>query len=159
MQFLEKDLEDIIFESSKEKLKEKGLNIKGKLLRQVRIGNFGIADLISFKKETSVYPEATYHHINITVYELKQNELNTNALAQASRYITGIKEYFKHRNFFTECVVEYNIVLIGSKIDKDSDFVYLCNYINNLDVYTYSYDLDGITFKVYGSWYLNNNGF
>ena len=45
MTFLEKDLEQIIFETPKEKLQEKGLVIKGKLLRQIKIGNYGIADL------------------------------------------------------------------------------------------------------------------
>ncbi len=44
MKFLEKDLEQIIFESGMDSLNERGLYIRGKRLRQVRIGNYGIAD-------------------------------------------------------------------------------------------------------------------
>lgn len=45
--FLEKTLEDIIFETSNDDLKERGLWICGNKKRQVKIGNYGIADLIT----------------------------------------------------------------------------------------------------------------
>ena len=47
MSFLEKDLEDIIFETDNDLLFEHGLFIDGQKKRQVRIGNYGIADLIT----------------------------------------------------------------------------------------------------------------
>ena len=47
MRFLEKDLEQIIHESGMDQLNERGLPIDGKMFRQMRIGNYGIADLIT----------------------------------------------------------------------------------------------------------------
>jgi hypothetical protein len=52
MKFLEKDLEEIIFNSCKIKLCNRGLTLPEKIKRQVRIGNYGVADLIGFEKES-----------------------------------------------------------------------------------------------------------
>jgi hypothetical protein len=51
MDFLEKDLEDIIFDSPNEELRKRGLNIWGKKKRQLNIGNYGRADIITYDKE------------------------------------------------------------------------------------------------------------
>ena len=50
MKFLENDLEEIIYTSGRDVLEQRGLTINGKLLRQVKIGNYGIADLIEFQR-------------------------------------------------------------------------------------------------------------
>jgi hypothetical protein len=50
MNFLEKNLEDIIFETHENKLRDRGLEISGKKLRQLRIGNYGIADMITYTR-------------------------------------------------------------------------------------------------------------
>ena len=58
MDFLEKDLEDIIWNAQstregREKLKSRGLNIQGKVFRQPNLGEYGIPDLVSivYKKK------------------------------------------------------------------------------------------------------------
>ncbi len=40
MKFLEKDLEQIIYSADKELLAQRGLEINGTLIRQLRIGNY-----------------------------------------------------------------------------------------------------------------------
>lgn len=50
MNFLEKNLEDIIYETNNKYLRERGLFINGIKKRQLRIGNYGIADIVTFKK-------------------------------------------------------------------------------------------------------------
>ena len=52
MNFLEKDLEEIIYNTDKEMLTERGLPYHPfeTFKRQLKIGNYGIADLVSFKK-------------------------------------------------------------------------------------------------------------
>ena len=40
MDFLEKDLEDIIYNASNEQLDKRGLRVRGKRFRQLRIGNY-----------------------------------------------------------------------------------------------------------------------
>ena len=163
MTFLEKDLEQIIFETPKEKLQEKGLVIKGKLLRQIKIGNYGIADLISFERNTSIDKDIEYfwQSIRITVYELKQQKINLNAMAQAARYISGIQKYFETKNKLSNISfdIDYNIVLIGKDIEMNGDFVYLSDFINNVRLTTYSYDVDGIRFENNSGYFLRDTGF
>lgn len=52
MDFLEKDLEDIIWNASqtdigREELKKRGLEIHGKMYRQVNLGDYGRCDLLT----------------------------------------------------------------------------------------------------------------
>jgi len=71
--------------------------------------------------------------------------------------ITLLEDYLNNRLFGVE--FRFKIVLIGKEVDK-SDFVYSLNHINNLSVYLYNYDFDGVSFKNAGkSWGLTNNGF
>ena len=91
MKFLEKNLEDIIWEASNEKLQERGLNISGKKLRQLRIGNYGIADLVTFDRD---YYHTEYLHpfLNITVYELKKNVEPPRQIEQYIKFFCGNTE-------------------------------------------------------------------
>ncbi len=115
MKFLERDLEDIICNATDEQLNNLGLPIGGKRYRQLKIGNYGIADLITVSRSN--------HVIEITVYELKKGPISYNALGQAARYKKGIEEYLsKYRNI--DRVILVNMVLIGDEIDTDSNFVF-----------------------------------
>jgi len=162
MIFLEKDLEQIIFETDNELLQDKELYISGKKLRQLRIGNYGIADLVTFEK-SGYYPKCEngggfyVENIKITIYELKQNKINLSSFMQAIRYAKGIKRYLENRNFYHN--YELYICLIGKEIDLNADFVYLSDIINNLSLITYSYDFDGISFKNHYNYKLTNEGF
>lgn len=142
MKFLEKDLETIIFEADGESLSERGLPIYGNKLRQVYIGGYGIADIITYYREgTDIY---------ITVYELKKGIINCDTMIQSLRYVKGINRYFEERgvsfNYHIKCI------LVGDSVDS-SDWVYMANSAYNLDgrplfsLYTYDYGFDGITFK------------
>lgn len=154
MNFLEKDLEEIIFETGGEKIRERGLCIKGFSFRQLKIGNYGIADIVTFERDYSEPMLA-----KITVFELKKNEIGVSAFLQALRYVRGIDSYLKHRgvkfNYYFE------ISLCGRDIEQADDYVYLCDFINTdgkskrgltyLSNYIYSYGVDGIKFtRTYG---------
>lgn len=71
MQFLEKDLENIIWETNNKKLQEKGLLIEGKKFRQLRIGNYGICDILTVQRENYYLG---FSYLNITIYELKKEK-------------------------------------------------------------------------------------
>lgn len=142
MKFLEKDLEDIIWEAQKTKngrkdLDERGLFIGGKIFRQFNLFEYGICDLLEVIK----YPGK---HLLINIYELKNKEINAKSLIQACRYKKGIAEYCKIH--FPKYYISYGFKLIGSSIDLASDFVHLYNIIENCEIYTYSYSLNGIKF-------------
>ena len=159
MNFLEKDLESIIYESfanlkDRQQLVNRGLyhiEDAGYMARQVRIGNYGIADLITMRRDESI--------IQIYVYELKKNVVNIDALIQCSRYARGIRSYLTKR--FPTCKIFVDCVLIGARIDESSDWVYLFNEsLKNVSVYTYKYELNGLKFKAINMNYsLINEGF
>lgn len=156
MKFLEKNLEDIVFETKNELLRQRGLPIYGKKLRQVKIGNYGVADLITLSRVPEDYK------LIITVYELKKDVIGASAFFQAIRYCRGIQDYYEYFKY-EDYSIELNIVLIGSDIDKSSDFIYLPDVINSSDFYvhflTYNYKFDGIYFDEHSGYVLKNKGF
>lgn len=167
MKFLEKDLEDIIWESDRTKLSERGLTIKGKLKRQLRIGDYGIADLVSFEKQTAIYGN---RYLKITVYELKKDKIGISAFLQAINYVRGIKSYIKMRN--KNIQVSFNIVLVGKEVDASGSFCFISNlirennetikydgFLDNVDFYTYKYSIDGLKFTPENNYDLSKNGF
>ena len=98
MNFLEKDLEQIIYEADKELLAEKGLRVNGKLLRQVRIGNYGIADLVSIRRP---YQDTFFGYQEkglITIYELKKENISVSAFLQAIGYARGIMRWMEQHS-------------------------------------------------------------
>ena len=172
--FLEKDLEDIIFESDRDKLSKRGLHICGKMYRQVRIGNYGVADLISVNKipthaVTGVRAEFA-SNLDITIYELKMDRIDIDAFLQAVKYAKGISRYFeKHRK---NLKAQFRIVLIGSEISKDERFQCVADMftpdcmngcaspaIHSVSFYKYEYDFNGIYFKYKKLFSLMDEGF
>lgn len=177
MDFLEKDLEQIIYDAYKtnpKKLKKHGLKINGVLKRQLKIGNYGIADLISIHKEyyTEEYPDffldkdineyavskfKELPKLVFTVYELKKDKIGISAYLQAIRYVKGLQEFFSKRrpnNF-----IEYKIVLIGNKIDDSGSFCFIPSFDRNTEFYIYKYEFNGISFKNQNGYQLINPGF
>ena len=149
MDFKEMTLEDIIWDNSqspegRELLEERGLLIKGNLFRQLDLGSYGRADLISFSYEDN------FPRIVVTIYELKKGKIGIDALLQAYRYLTALKRH----GIENEWVVFYKIVLIGDSIDTKSGFTLLYNELENVTIYTYSYSITGIVFiKQDKGWY------
>jgi hypothetical protein len=159
MEFLEKNLEDIIFKTSSYDLRKRGLYVSGKRFRQLRIGDYGIADMVTIDKEYLNYPDSAYSVINITVFEFKKNLINTDTLLQASRYVKGIQRYFyKHEKFINK-EINFKIVLVGKTIAKGADFTFLSDFVDNLEVFTYDYNFDGIKFESHSGWFLTQEGF
>jgi len=165
MKFLEKDLEEIIFNADNELLRQRGLYLTEKLKRQVRIGNYGIADLIGFKRPLFDITNG-FRMLNdqgrIQIIELKNDKVNVSAFLQAVNYLRGIKNYLNKRNFKTHNYI-FEIVLIAKNIDKDSAFIYLTDLVKSenfeISYYTYKYDIDGIRFNYESGYELSNQGF
>jgi hypothetical protein len=171
MEFLEKDLEQIIYEASSDELQERGLYLGGKLYRQLRIGNYGIADLVEFRRPR-VHDYFKHHKIKglINVIELKKEKVGISAFLQALGYLKGIKRYLEKRDMHFN--YNYSITLIGSEVDSNSTFIYLPDmfYMDTekdidhfpdfeLSLYKYKYKLDGIHFEIVEGYKLINEGF
>lgn len=166
MKFLESDLEQIIMKSSNEELRNKGLPIYGLKKNQLRIGFYGIADVVTFSR-IPVVKENKISHIQelITVYELKKDNVSLSSFAQGLNYIKGIQEYFSG-TFRDPDLYFWQLVLVGRNIETSSSVCYIPDlfykkvrggvFVNN---YTYDYNIDGLKFKDESGYRLTNNGF
>jgi hypothetical protein len=148
MDFLEKDLEQIICETPNNILRQKGLIIRGRKLRQVRIGNYGIADLVTYDRDDQ--------DIHVNVYELKKEKIGISAYLQALGYAKGIRSYLKKR--CPDRWVSISISLIGRDLDTSGNFPFITDF-TTCSFYTYHYDFDGLTFKRHSGYTLTNEGF
>lgn len=159
MEISEKELEDIVFNSSAKILSARGLPMRGLKFRQQRIGEYGISDIITFERNfNTTFSE---HENVITIWELNKNDINSNTLCQAFRYLSGIKRYSEENdnrlaNFIYGCSLR--VALLGTSI-CDGDFRYLCGKIDNVDFYTCHYDINGMTFKSHDGYVLINENF
>jgi len=163
MRFLERNLEDIIFQSSYSHLAKRGLCLPGKRYRQLSIGKYGVADLVYIhrvyypQKEDSFFSGHTFY---VNVVELKKDIVNVNAFLQSVGYIKGLMRYFEKHHPDTD--VQYQITLIGSDVQTHNNFPYLFELIKgevSLAGYTYSYGIDGLKFDKISDWKLVKEGF
>lgn len=164
MKFLEKDLEQIIFEANPKDLKF--INLCSYKKRQLKIPGHGVADLVLFEKIYQKHAdnkkckvEIEDVGLKITVCELKKDKIGISAFLQAIRYCKGLQDYFISRNFFSFI---FEIVLIGKDLDKTGSLMYMPDLINistntldsftfdcglkAINFYTYNYDFDGVKF-------------
>ena len=141
MDFLEKDLEEIIYtlsqtDEGRQKLESRGLSILGKMYRQISLAEYGRLDLLAISVTDSL-------DLNVTVYELKQGKVGTNALYQACRYLTALRKIIRESTYKN---VNCKAVLIGREIEKNGDFTMLYNFLDFATVVTYKYCFDGVWF-------------
>ena len=172
MNFLEKDLEEIVYESYKdnpEGLAERGLKLKGFIKRQLKIGNYGIADLVTFERgfnynfdtvsfdKDSLFFRYKERKITITVYELKKDKIGISALLQGVRYLKGIQNYLNEKD--TLLYFDFKLVLIGKELDMSGSFCYMTDIFDNIELITYKYGLDGLEFKKHRGYHLMEENF
>ena len=172
MKFLEKDLEQIIFESGRDSLEKRGLSINGKLFRQLKIGNYGVADLVEFTRPSYDGPKKEFFVPGvISVYELNEENIGIASFLQALHYVKGIQTYIESKNKSRQYI--FNIVLIGRSIDISGSFCFITDMlsINNkyydglhmengsITFMTYDYNLNGLMFEPRGGYHLSNDGF
>lgn len=161
---MEKELEQIIWESDKTQLENRGLSLYGTLYRQKPIGNYGIADIIQVEKAYS----KNKPYLIIDVLELKQEKIGISAFLQAVRYAKGIQSYLEGRKVKNYIL---NIKLIGKELDMSGSICFLPDLIdvnkkilnfgklNSVKFITYEYSLNGLMFKEEKGYKLIKEGF
>lgn len=168
MDFLEKDLEEIIFNTESESLDKRGLEVYGKRFRQLRIGNYGIADMVTVEKVETGFRNIS--SLRITIFELKKDKIGIAAFLQSVGYMKGISAYLEKRGFSHSFF--FKIVLVGKCIDDTGNFCYLSEFVDSpeyephlsgnligLQYYTYNYKFNGIYFNHKSGYHLTNPGF
>lgn len=173
MKFLEKDLEEIIWEAAKnnaDALSDRNLHISGILYRQLKIGNYGRADLVEIIRPRFNPYSQCFERGLITVYELKQGKVSVSSFFQAIRYLRGIQRYIEKYYEDQLEMFDFGMRLIGSEFDRESDICFLPeiihgsndmldNYNFKVEIYLYNYRLDGIHFDDVSGYLLTNEGF
>lgn len=152
MNILEKEIEDLIFESIEncpEELSKRGFPIESDsedsrtfYLRQYNLGCYGIADIIG----VNLFRYSGSKRINVKIYELKKDQVGPETFAQAGRYAKGIQRMLNVLFPGIDLITHFEFILIGKSV-VTSDWIYLLDYIDNLNIYTYSIDLiEGVRF-------------
>lgn len=173
MKFLECDLEEIIYNSDRDLLLERGLSITGKTFRQLKVGRYGVADLIELKRPYYHSHFKTMMKGTITVYELKKDNISISAFLQALRYLKGIKRFLESNKKSISNCFNYEIVLIGRSIDINSSIIYLTDFFTDelgeydiddtsktfISFYKYDFDIEGLKFEPVFDYRLTNEGF
>jgi hypothetical protein len=134
--------------------------------RQVTIGNYGRADLITLERPIKGVTDTDFPVL--TIFELKQNKINNGTIIQVVRYARGVQRYLEDK-CFCDGMFQVRVVCIGNEIDKNkSDLIYLVPLLSEhhksfcligVSVYTYDYKFDGIVFDSIPEWALTNEGF
>lgn len=129
--FLERTLEDIIFEN-RNVIQERGFpKFKEKVFRQVILPSGKKIDILSLQIKNG--------HLEFDVFELKRETININTACQAYYYVEEISRLVA--NEFVSC--KPSIVLVGKYYEN---IPLLKELKIPISVYTYSYHMDGISF-------------
>lgn len=159
MNILESEIEEILFKNldNRKLLKERGFDFfEQKYYLHPNLGSYGIPDIVGVTVNYCVHSRS--RSINVTIYELKKEVVNINTLLQAARYAKGIERFFDENSItlnFNE--IDFSLVLIGKNIDESSDFVFLTDFCYNVNLVTYSVDLNyGIVFREQKGYYKRN---
>jgi len=147
MQFLEKDLEDIIFEALQTEEGRSELLIKGFpyvadnpiVHRQFRIQGYGIADLIIVTENNGKY--------FIKIIELKKDKIGISAVEQICTYKNGIDNILINllQVPIEDIDIDIQLILIGEDI-KQGNFIYVTEQIQNLSIFKFKISLSGLNF-------------
>lgn len=130
--FLEKTLEDIIF-NNKRVIHQRGLPVfKEQAFRQVVLPSGRKIDILGFEINDGI--------LNFDIYELKKDHINLDAISQAYNYFEEIKCLIN--GHFRD--YQARIIMVGKRYDG----IPLLNSLNiPVRVFTYDYQMDGISFK------------
>lgn len=153
MDFLEKDLEEILYRADPVAVKERGLHCfeHDTLLRQFCLGSYGIIDLLGIR--------GTYNgHRSITIYELKNKTIDAAAFWQLMRYMRGLEHFIDSKMNVRPHKYYIHGVLIGKTIDTSGEVCYMPDIMGNVSMYTYSYSLTGMRFNCESGFKLTNPG-
>lgn len=121
---------------------------------QVRIGNYGIADIVGYFDSEDEMGAASRSYV---VIELKNRELRYEDFFQACRYAKGLER--SHSNNDKIMCSEIRIILFGTN-ETDADILYLPDLFENIGVYGYEISpKTGFSVREFSSINLLNEGF
>lgn len=145
MNFLEKDLETIIWENYAS-CEDRGLHINnqlfqhGRRFRQMNLLPAGIADLVN------IHYDPYARELSIQVIECKRGKVNADTYVQAKRYAAALRDIVVFDDLLDVAKTTVTLVLIGAAIDTDSPFAGTIAQDGACRSFIYKYGLNGIEF-------------
>lgn len=144
MNFLEKDLETIIWENYAA-CERRGLLIDyeagfqyGLKFRQLNLMPFGIADLVN------IYYDPFRKICKAQVIECKKHRIDAATYLQAKRYGSAISDLFFKADIDVDFVLSY--VLVGAELNNDGELAHVIAQDTSCKSFIYKYAVDGIAF-------------
>ena len=159
MNFLEKDLETIIWENY-EACEQRELRIKaamyvrGKRIRQMGLGSYGIADLVN------IYFNPVANTLFVQVIECKRQKITEATYLQAKRYAAAVDDIIIDSDLINRhnIKIETSVVLVGASIDTSGNLAMTIAQDRAASAFIYKYGLNGIEFHdVSNYWWLETS--
>ena len=138
--FLEQNLETIVYENQKECVKRGFPEFYENVKRQVRLPTGKIMDIFSFEIRNEI--------MFCKIFELKKEEISLNTIFQVVNY--GYDLYASVGKYSKDAQIE--LYCVGNELA--GEILYLLAWGINITMVTYSYNVDGIGFEVF-----KKNGF
>lgn len=133
--FLESDIEKMIFENL-DTVHERGfIKFHRETFRQHRLESGGIIDLLTFQEDEDAF--------RFKIIELKRSEINIDTLQQAIKYFDDYTAQHFHTLKLKN--IECDIILCGDSISNS--MVNLLEMGCNIKVYLYDFNYCGLCFK------------
>lgn len=157
MNILECEIEELLFNNLKNEqlLRDRGFfSFEQHYYLHPNFGSYGIPDIVGV---TVSNDDFEFKSMSVTIYELKKESINIDTLLQASRYAKAITRTISNDEELCIDDIDIKLVLIGKKIDLNSDFVYFSDICHNVCLVTYSIDiLKGVLFKYHSGYSMTN---
>jgi len=125
-------------------------------MRQVQLEPYGIADIINI-----VHGDQECRNVTIQVVECKRDIINLATYAQVKRYLAALRQALAPFVGEAEQLgfkVTWECILVGHRVEKCGDFVFVLNDDADCHVFTYQVDAQEIIFaKVGKNWGYHRN--
>lgn len=155
MNILEQEIEQLVWDALEnydhDLLAERGLPVESDFTykRQLDLGSYGRADIVGFNVSTSRTNPNTKkkdRFVNVQILELKKEKINAATFFQALRYAKGIQHKMRHENI--NYIFYFTFHLIGKSLDKESELLYITDFFQEVNFYTYELNLrKGLVFN------------
>lgn len=159
MPLSDKELETFLWEHPAD-CARRGLHVDygfyrfGRRYRRLSLGPYGVAPLVNVR----YWPPERAYYMQVMVFT--RAALTVTLYQQAKRYQTALRAVLRQalRAAGIVATVVPSCVLIGQRVQVKGDFVYLLNFDDSCQAFTYAYDMGGIRFEHVGKyWQLTGN--
>ena len=150
----EKEMEDIVFQAMRDGRCLCTGEIYSHVFRQFEIKGYGVIDILCL----SLAKSCTTINVDIHIYELKNANINHQAIMQIARYKQGVERYIKNQFVTTakrKQAANVNIYghILGLGYASQEDICFLVDSIPWLDCFFCAITKDGVFFKKSSGWY------